>query len=329
LGEDSSHHRLISAAYANSSWNKIISALNVFELFCNLKKLPNTFPINESTLSSFIEWGTFEKGISPYTITAYISHLKLIHKLRNLDISGCTSFMCKTQIRGAQNLQFYKTNHPSIKKVMTIPLLRILGHALAESNWSQNSKLLVWAAYTMAFFGSFRPGELLAKTQKDSKNFEMLLWSDISFIDSTSIQIHNKVPKNRTKNGEYISLFPFPYHGCCPIKAIAELKATSKNKGKTSPVFMFDSGKCLTISMLNKLLILHLEPHIGIDAFFYSSKSFRAALPSALASNPSLSNDTSIKRWGRWNSNAFERYTRLSHNAKRKLFTKFLHALKD
>jgi hypothetical protein len=46
-----------------------------------------------------------------------------------------------------------------------------------------------------------------------------------------------------------------------------------------------------------------------------------------LAANPHMSNDTTIKRWGRWNSKAFERYTHLSHKAKRKLFRKFIRAL--
>jgi hypothetical protein len=40
-----------------------------------------------------------------------------------------------------------------------------------------------------------------------------------------------------------------------------------------------------------------------------------------------MSNDTTIKRWGRWNSKAFERYIRLSHRAKKKLFAKFTKAL--
>jgi hypothetical protein len=90
---------------------------------------------------------------------------------------------------------------------------------------------------------------------------------------------------------------------------------------------MFDSGRLLTKAKLNKIIQAQLFPHIGQEARLYNCKSFRAALPSALAANPHMSNDTTIKRWGRWNSKAFERYTRLSHKAKRKLFSKFIRAL--
>jgi len=70
-----------------------------------------------------------------------------------------------------------------------------------------------------------------------------------------------------------------------------------------------------------------LKNHIGKDANYYSCKSFRPALPSALAALPKQGNEKFIKRWGRWDSVAFERYIRLSHLAKRKIFAKFSEAL--
>ena len=119
-------------------------------------------------------------------------------------------------------------------------------------------------------------------------------------------------------------MFPFPFHGCCPIAALLKLKESSNVTGReNSPVFMFSNGACLTKARLNKLIVEQLTPHLGIEAKNYS------ALPSALASHPKMQNDSTIKRWGRWNSNAFERYTRLSHKAKEKLFAKFALALEN
>jgi hypothetical protein len=173
--------------------------------------------------------------------------------------------------------------------------------------------------------GSFRLGEILSKSEHTFNCNETLLWKDVKFMKDGSVQIHNKIPKTRTKKGEYISLFPFPHFGCCPIAAITKLRSVSYNPNL--PVFQFENGKFLTRSKLNSFIREHLTPHIGSEALFYSSRSFRAALPSALASHPHMSNDTTIKRWGRWNSKAFERYTRLSHRAKEKLFTKFSRVL--
>jgi hypothetical protein len=79
---------------------------------------------------------------------------------------------------------------------------------------------------------------------------------------------------------------------------------------------------------MNSYIVHFLKPQLGDQANFYSCKSFRAALPSALASYPHQENDVFIKRWGRWNSEAFERYTRLDHNAKKEIFSKFAAALR-
>jgi hypothetical protein len=70
-----------------------------------------------------------------------------------------------------------------------------------------------------------------------------------------------------------------------------------------------------------------LAKHIEEDAKLYFCHSFRGALPSALAAIPDMDNDPSIMKWGRWNSEAFERYVRLSYVAKSELFKKFVIAL--
>ena len=67
--------------------------------------------------------------------------------------------------------------------------------------------------------------------------------------------------------------------------------------------------------------------HIGEMGKNYFCHSFRPALPSALASVEATANDKSVKRWGRWDSDVFEQYIRLSHSAKHDLFKKFTVAL--
>ena len=328
LGGVSYHTSLVSAAYAESTWKKIDCALNLFERFCKIKGIIPCFPISEQTMSRFINYLVFERKVKSTSVVAYFSHLKLIHKLRNLKTDTFKSFICKTQIRGAENLQFYCKEKSANKKVMTLPLLRILGHAVSTSNISNHSKVVIWAAYCMSFFGSYRPSEILAKKANDFNEFETLLWSDVKFIGEDSIQVHNKVTKNRAPGGEYVSLFVFPFNGCCPVSALKLLaKLADSENNLNSPVFKFESGTYLTKKTLNDLIFAHLEPFLGSEARNYSCKSFRAALPSALASCPHSENDKSIKQWGRWNSDAFERYIRLSHKARRKLFAKFALAL--
>jgi hypothetical protein len=209
---------------------------------------------------------------------------------------------------------------------MTLSLLKLLGHSIAVSLWSDHSKCVIWTASCVAFFGSFRFGELLASSSSFFNVYETLLWSDIRFIDENSIQIHVKLSKTRKPGGEYVSLFTFPNHNCCPILALQSLRSFQKNN-LTLPVFTFANNKFLTKSLMNKYIVQFLKPHIGEQANFYSCKSFRAALPSALAAFPHIHNDKTIRRWGRWDSKAFERYTRLDHKAKKAIFSKFVKAL--
>ena len=93
------------------------------------------------------------------------------------------------------------------------------------------------------------------------------------------------------------------------------------------PVFSFADKTFLTNERMNKYLKFFLQCSIGADAVNYSCKSFRAALPSALAACPSIADNVPILRWGRWSSKAFERYTRLNHIAKQEIFGVFERAL--
>ena len=55
--------------------------------------------------------------------------------------------------------------------------------------------------------------------------------------------------------------------------------------------------------------------------------SFRAALPSALANRPDIASDEDVKKWGRWDSGCFKKYTRLDPYKRRFIFNKVVSAL--
>ena len=293
-----------------------------------LKNVLFSWPLNSTFISRFMHWAIFTKKLSPNSVSSYMSHIKLIHKLRGLETSCCEDHYFKFQLRGAKNLHFYAEKKETNKKAMSLPLLKILGHEIAAANWSQDSKIVVSTAFCLAFFGSFRMGELLPKNCKTFNPFETMLWSDVQVFDDNSVRLHNKITKSRMEQGEYISLFKFDQHNCCPVTILLHLKSIKLNDETVNyPIFAFENGTFLTKAKLNKIIQGFLRPHLGKDAANYSCKSFRPALPSALAALPCSGNEKFIKRWGRWNSEAFERYIRLSHLAKKKIFKKFALAL--
>ena len=265
--------------------------------------------------------------MSPATIKTYVQSIATLHKLKSLSDESCNNFVTRTMLKGAENLNFYENKPSRQRNVMTLPLLRILGHELKKAeDWTVGSKSVVWTACLVGFFGSFRFAELLSKDDEKFNPFETLLWEDVVFLQEGSVKILNKIPKTRTKGGDSISLFPFENFGCCPIKALKKLKSFGFSC-ESEPVFTFENRTFLTNAKLNEIIRFFLSKHIGAEANCYSCQSFRGALPSALASNPAFENDPTIKKWGRWQSSAFEKYTRLSHIAKKSLFKKFVNAL--
>jgi hypothetical protein len=229
-------------------------------------------------------------------------------------------------LKGVKNLEIYKDSKKETRKAMTYPMLKILCHQVASTNWPKYNKQVFWTAMCVAFFGSMRFGELLSSHRDFFNPKETLLWENLKFADSFVI-ITIKVPKSKNKKGEYVDIFEIPDGRFCPVRALEALKNSTKKFNDKKPVFMFENGTFLTKEILNSTLHTLLQPILGHKAFEYSAHSFRAGLPSALASCPDLAADEQVKSWGRWKSDCFRSYTRLKTSQKKFLFEKILVAL--
>ena len=75
--------------------------------------------------------------------------------MQDLDVTAFDSFVLKAMLRGKENMEIYSVETKASRKVMTLALLRVLGHELSISGWSENSKQVIWGAFTLAFFESF------------------------------------------------------------------------------------------------------------------------------------------------------------------------------
>ena len=265
------------------------------------------------------------KTLKPNTVQSYLSSLASIHKLRDLDCDNFNDYMLKSIFKGAENLAFYESMKKGARKVMTLPLLKILSHRLAVSEKCNLDKQVLWTAMTVAFYGSFRFGELLSMSHTSYNKGETLLWEDVEFKKGCII-IHLKITKARSKGGDFVDLFQLEDPTYCPVKACEKLcKMTCKKKDK--PVFMLENSKLLTSALLNSTIFKLLNPVIGESAKMITGHSFRAALPSALANRPDIASDEDVRKWGRWDSSSYKAYTRLNPNKRRFIFDKMLTAL--
>jgi len=317
---------LIAASYANSTWRKFDAAVKSYEKFLCDKSICISWPFSHDNLIEYVCWGS-DKGYKASTIDSYLALLKNIHKMKGVEFDQFDSYVLKSLIRGKENLEVYTAEVKATRKVMTLHLLRILGHAISKCNWGENSKLVVWGAMTTAFFGSFRCGELLAQNENSFSPDDCLLWKDVKFYDDDHILIHVKNPKTKTRGGEFVDIFGFEGKGVCPVKAMKKLRDSLKTVDPNSPVFCFESGICLTRRKLNEILVNLLTPYIGSEAKNITGHSFRAGIPAVLAKFPDICSAYDIMGWGRWKSEAYLLYTRLKIDQKRCTYNTIVNLL--
>jgi hypothetical protein len=266
----STHAALIRASLSTQSWNKHLSALHCFSEFKRTHKTNS--PLKNTDICDFINFILKTKGLKSSTAKSYISSLAFYLNLRKLDSSCCNDLLVKSMLKGAQNLELYSDITKNCRRAMTFPLLKILSHCIAAKHWSEIDKQCFWTAFTVAFYGSFRFGELVSESVKSYNKNETLLWSDINFGTDFAV-IHIKITKNKAKHGEFIDLFTQKDSHYCPVKALIRLKKLTQASLNT-PVFQLNNGTLITPSCINKILHKLLLPVIGESATLISGHSF-------------------------------------------------------
>jgi len=315
------YSKFVNAAYSTGSWKRVNAALACFSSFEKSQKRNVPWPISENDCEEFCEWALQAKNLRPCTVKAYVNSIILVHKIKKLDSSGLNSFRKHLILKGAENLEIYKKRNSFHKNAVTLPMLKLIGHEIAISDWSKNTKQVFWATACIAFFGSCRIGELLP-SEKNFDKCTTMLWSDIQ-INKNHILMHIKSPKSKKLGGEYIDIFPFDYNNCCPVKALSNLKNMSmKNVNRNDPVFSYENGIPLTCGVFSKTIGSLMAKRIGAAGGRILGHSFRAGIPASLANNPDIANNEMVMGWGRWKSSAYNCYTRLKLNQKKKIFSK-------
>jgi hypothetical protein len=316
----------MNCSVSKATWGKYASGMRAFEKFEEHFCKRFQWPLAPEVIRAFVVWCTQSKGLQQATIRGYIAAIKFVHHIKGLsckqlDQDPVTALL----LRGSMHLTATKGIHSTTRRVVTFPLLLTIGHRIASSNWDPLSKQVVWTTATTAFFGSARLGELLACEEGAHSPSSDLTWRDVAISSESSLLIRIKQPKTGSKEGEYIDLFKFSGFGCCPVKALYALKKKQIEAGVfelDSPVFRFRSKKNLTMSRLNSVLGTLLEDMCAKGENSVTCHSFRAGIPSCLSAFPDLANSEDIKGWGRWQSDCYERYTRMKLPQRMRIFSK-------
>ena len=170
---------------------------------------------------------------------------------------------------------------------------------------------MLWSAFTIAFYGFLRSSEFVAsKCKQDVTTDSTLLISDVS-VSHDSLDIHLSESKTDPfRKGHTLTLVA-TNSSTCPVTAFKKYISLRNNTPKDTPVFVFQSGTCLTRSNLT-IMLRRLLTNAGHDPTVYSSHSFRigAATTAATVGTPAWL----IQTLGRWSSDCFKTYIQCPKN---------------
>jgi hypothetical protein len=266
---------------------------------------------------AFICWCKEQGKLKAETVKQYLGAIEkisdLLSVLQNSENSGITQRERNVErilLAGYKNIEKRKRKHKPVKPINLSILLQIRNN-LSNTKMGRGSRLAIWAASLLAFWGSFRLAEILPSRRLAFDKFSDLLWNDIHWRKE-SFLLDIKQPKISHGWADRVEIFQIASSHFCPVHALKKLKHYWKRKDKnykSKPVFRSSSGKILTkrkfLSTIRKGLQQSGKPWKQI-----TGKSFRSALASELENFSNTFKERHIKILGRWKSNAYQRYIR-------------------
>jgi hypothetical protein len=286
---------------SESSHRTYLQGKSAYLSFCAEHAL-SPFPALESNLCLFVSY--LARNVSYATTRTYIAAVRYW----NIKLGFPTKFENMTYlrmtVRGTKRVNGLTKREKKLP--ITIDIMKQLKNQLRISSFTERDKLMLWCAFTTAFFGFLRSSEFCCPTSLTFDPSSCLLVRDAN-VSPTSATIMIKVSKTDPfHNGNLIRFVPSG-SSICPVKALN--KHIPSCKHTEMPLFTFEDNSFLTRQKLTETLqqLLHTKHD---NEKLYTSHSFRigAATTAAAANVPSWL----IKRLGRWSSNCFERYIRPS-----------------
>ena len=323
--------RLIVQSSTTQTWNRHCSSVKLFNTFCDTYGIKKRWPVSIELARAFTTWALTHRNLKSSTVKAYLSSLNTAHALSNIENANFNSDKCiKLALKGAENLAAKNSLPKPTRLAMNKNLLEILGHRMNQLEWSEFSKQVIWTACVVCFFTSCRMGELLAPTGNWTDNSTTLVWGNLKLMENTEYLMFIPFTKTKGFEGSFVDIFPIENKNICPVRALKKLqKMNFENKtwDLNRAVFSFKGGKNLTKNKLNEFLGNILFDFVDENNRI-TGHSFRAGIPSAIASYPDKSKISDILEWGRWEGkNSYKTYAKQDRAKKRVLFKKIVACL--
>ena len=179
------------------------------------------------------------------------------------------------------------------------------------SNHPGNYKdIMIWAACCLAYFGLLRVSEFTTSSPDRFDSSTDLILLDVALdnrTSPTSIQITLKQSKNdQFRAGTTICLGKTT-HTVCPVDALVQYLVVQG--GTPGPLFLLPSNQSLTRASFSSALNKAFQ-ELHMDHRQFNTHSFR--IGAATSAKHAGVSDSHLKALGRWKSDAYLKYVRLS-----------------
>jgi hypothetical protein len=142
----------LAQSISSSTWKRHVSAWNSFNSFLSSQNLSPAWPISLPLLRQFSIWAHSNRHLHPHTIEAYLSSLSQIHQMLGFpNLHARADFLIQSFLKGSQHSRFYEPTSSPTRRTITFSILKLIGHQIASSPWSFNSRLTVWTTALVAF----------------------------------------------------------------------------------------------------------------------------------------------------------------------------------
>ena len=265
LAEDLTN--ILKSALANSTLQSYKRSWLVYRSYLAevMLKQVISLPQDPIVVALFVAF-LHRRGLKATSIASYMSAIGYAHKLASVSDPTQSAVFQKAVMSLKSKGHSLDTRSP-----ITLSVLQTLIDSLSLASFPNFDKAFVQAVMTVAFYGLFRIGELLATTG-GAAQFRVIQLRDVKFSIQGMVIVVCNYKHNHRGATPSIPIAAQQFPNPCPVQSLQEFLKLRGNK--PGPLFAFPSGYAIHRSHFDSRL-LTLASLCRLDTTALKGHSFR------------------------------------------------------